>query len=134
MRLIKSAFWAGLAASLVTAAGAMPAWGAGTPPLPWRSPPKVTSGVPFQMASIKPCPPLPTPGDQLLVGISITFPGGGLGNVLNANPDGSWSGDLSFTFSNTPRQARISADCQDYNGVSATTYAPYQTHHIQLFS
>lgn len=114
--------------------GALPASAAGSPPLPWSSPNKVTSGVPFDVSSIAPCPPLPTAGDQLLVGIEVTFTGGGLGNVISANPDGSWSGALSFNFTGTPRQATISADCEDFNGVFATSYAQYQAHHVQLFS
>lgn len=133
MRVMRSVALTGLTSSLVVLAAAVPAWAA-SPPLPWHSPDMVTSGVPFTVASIAPCPPLPTAGDTLLVGIAVTFPGGAIGNVLGANPDGSWSGDLTFTFSGTPRQASISADCEDFNGVFATTYAQYQTHHTQLFA
>jgi hypothetical protein len=121
------------ALSMAVFGGALPASAAGSRPLPWHHPNKVTSGQPFDLSSIAACPPLPNPGDQLLVGVLITFTGGGMGNVLGANSDGSWSGPLTFTFTGTPRHASISADCEDYNGVFATPYASYQTHHVQLF-
>jgi hypothetical protein len=102
--------------------------------MPWHSPNRITSGVPFQVSSIKPCPALPTPGDTLFIGVTATFTGGGIGNVIPAEPGQPWSGQLTFNFSGTPRQATISADCEDFNGVFATTYASYQLHHVQLFS
>jgi hypothetical protein len=134
MRLIRSAIVVASALSVALLGGALPAAAAGSMPLRWDSPNKVTSGRPFDVTSIAPCPPLPNPGDQLLVGIGITFTGGSMGDVLSANPDGSWSGTLTFTFTSAPRQASFSADCEDFNGIFATSYAQYQTHHVQLFS
>jgi hypothetical protein len=134
MRAFRMAVGTGLSGLLSAVAGGLPAWATNPSQLPWHSPHAIVSGTPFDVASIAPCPPVPTPGDQLLVGITVTFTGGGMGNVLSANPDGSWSGQLTFTFSGAPRQAGITADCEDFNGVFATTYAEYQTHHTQLLS
>lgn len=133
MRLMRSTIGGAIVGSAVVLASAAPAWAAG-PALRWQSPKTVTSGQAFQVSSIDPCPPLPNPGDQLLVGVDVTFPGGAMGNVLSANPDRSWSGQLTFTFSNAPDHARISADCEDFNGVSATSYAQYHFRPVKLVS
>ena len=109
---------AGLGAALLAMAGAPSALAAGT--LHWDSPKTITSGVPFHVASIDPCPPVPTAGDTTLVQIFLTFSGGG------------GSGDPTFTFSGVGRQAQLSASCLDYNGVSATPYATYAVHHVKL--
>ena len=122
-----------VAAMVTIGASSIPA--GATPGLPWMSPPKVTSGVPVQVASIAPCPPVPTPGDTVLVQINLSFgPGGSGGQVLVANPDGSWSGDVTFFFSDVNlRQTTISAQCLDFTGFSATPYADYMVRHTQIF-
>ena len=113
----------------------MPAWAVGSPGLPWMSPAKVTSGVPFQVASIARCPAVPTQGDSILVQVNLSFGGGGAGDILQANPDGSWSGTLTFDFSGVNiRQTTISAECQDFNGITGVPYAEYMVRHTQIFS
>jgi hypothetical protein len=55
--------------------------------------------------------------------------------VLAANPDGSWSGDVTFSFSGVNiRQTTISAECLDFNGITGVPYAQYQVRHTQIFS
>jgi len=132
MRLSK---WIGaiaLTATLMVAGSAIPA-SASAPGLPWKSPAKITSGVAFDVASIAPCPAAPTLGDTVLVQITLSFGGGASGNVLAANSDGSWSGSLTFFFSGVDiRQTTISAECLDFNGVSAVPYAQYLVRHTQI--
>jgi hypothetical protein len=133
MRMIRPALWAALTVSLVVFAGILPASAANPSSLPWHSPNQVSSGVPVAVSSIAACPPVPTPGDSTLIEISLTFQGGGASTqVLPANPDGSWAGDVTFTFSGVPRQATTHADCVDFNGNGGVTYAQYQTHHTHL--
>jgi hypothetical protein len=100
------------------------------------SPAKVTSGVPVHVASIRACPAVPTPGDTVLVQVNLSFgAGGGSGQILPANADGSWSGDVTFLFSGvTIRQTTISAECLDFTGFSATPYAQYQVRPTQVFN
>ena len=121
---------------LVLGTASIPAWADSPRPLPWMSPNKVTSGVPFGVSSIAPCPAVPTPGDAVLVQITLSFgSGGSAGNVLVANPDGSWSGELAFSFSGVDlRQTTISAECLDFNGISAVPYAQYMVRPTQVFS
>ncbi len=123
-----------VAAALVVASS-IPAW-ADMPGLPWMSPAKVTSGVPFQVASIARCPAVPTPGDSILVQVNLSFgPGGGSGDIVQANPDGSWSGSLTFNFSGVNiRQTTVSAECLDFNGITGVPYAQYMVRHTQIFS
>jgi hypothetical protein len=130
--------WTGavaLTAGLLAGTFSGPAWAQGRPGLPWRSPNKITSDVPFAVASIARCPAVPTPGDTVLVQVFLSFgSGGGSGDVLAANPDGSWAGSLTFSFSGVDiRHTTISAECLDFNGVSATPYAQYMTRHTQVF-
>ncbi len=133
MRLVRTATTAGLTAAAISLVGALPA-AAAPPTMPWHSPNKITSGVPVDVSSIAPCPTPPNPGDPVLVQVTVTFSGGGMGQVVSANSDGSWSGQVTYGFSGTPRQASISAECQDFNGVTGIPYAEYQTRHTQLFS
>jgi hypothetical protein len=135
MRLSKWIGGAAVAAALVVGSSSIPAWAAGTPGLPWRSPAKVTSGVPVRVASIASCPAVPTPGDSVLVQINLSFgPGGGSGQVLAANPDGSWSGTVTFFFSDVNiRHTTISAECLDFNGITGVAYAQHMVRHTQLF-
>jgi len=125
-----------LAAGLV-AAGSAPALAAGAGAgSPWHSPNKIVSGVPVAVSSIAPCPAVPTPGDQRLVEVTLSFGNGGSGSqVLPANADGSWAGNVSFGFS-VPglRQTTISASCLDFTGYSAVPYATYTVHHTQISS
>jgi len=101
--------------------------------LRWSAPKAITSGTPVHVASISPCPPLPNPGDSLLVQVNLLFNGGGgSGQVLSGNADGSWSGDVTFTFSGAGSSGTINASCLDYNGTSATAYAQYQSHRVKL--
>jgi len=88
---VRSAFGVvGVAGAILIVAGALPASGA--PPWRWNSPNKVTSGAPFAVSSTTACPPAPTPGDSVLVGITLLYAsGGGSGTVIAANPDGSWA-------------------------------------------
>jgi hypothetical protein len=124
---------AGLGVTLVALAGA-PTVSASGGLLHWVSPKTITSGTAFHVASIDPCPPVPTAGDSVLVQIFLSFgSGGGSGNVLSANPDGSWSGDLTFTFSGVGRSGQLSATCLDFNGVTGRPYAQYTTRHVKLF-
>jgi len=134
MRLGKLIGSASVAAALVIGS-AIPASAAGRPGLPWNSPPRITSGVPFQIASIASCPAVPTPGDSVLVQISLSFgSGGGSGDVLAANANGSWSGSLTFSFSGVDlRQTTITAECLDFDGSTGVPYAQYQVRHTQIF-
>jgi len=134
MRLSKWIGSAAVVAVLAVGSPSISAWAAGTPGLPWRSPAKVTSGVPFQVASIAPCPAVPTPGDSVLVQINLSFgPGGGAGDVLPAQPNGSWSGTLTFFFSGVDvRQTTISAECLDFNGITGVPYAQYMDRRTQV--
>jgi hypothetical protein len=60
---------------------------------------------------------------------------GGSGQVIPANSDGSWAGDVTFNFSGvTIRQTTISATCVDFTGVTGIPYAQYMTRHTQVFS
>lgn len=131
---VRSAFAVlGLSASLVLVAGVAPA--GAKPALNWQSPTVITSGVPVSVASIDPCPAVPTPSDTLLVEINVLFPHGigGMGQLVNnPNSDGSWSGTVTFTFSNAPSRATISADCVDFTGHSGTTYAQYRSSKVTL--
>jgi hypothetical protein len=121
-------------AALVVGGSSLPAH-ADMRGLPWRSPAKITSGVPVRVASIRPCPAVPTPGDSVLVQINLSFgPGGGSGQVLAAEPDGSWSGTVTFFFSDVNlRHTTISAECLDFNGVTGVSYAQYMVRHTQVF-
>lgn len=126
----------GMAAAMAVSGLALPAGADGPTVLPWRSPAKITNGVPVSVASIAPCPAVPTPGDTLLVQVTLSFgPGGAEGQILSGNADGSWSGSITFSFSGVGiRQTTISAECIDYGNGVATTYAQYQVHHTQIFS
>jgi len=134
MRLSRWLGGVAIAAALALGSSSVPAWAAGTPGLPWRSPAKVTSGVPFRVASIARCPAVPTPGDSTLVQVNLSFgAGGGSGDVLAANPDGSWSGTLTFFFSGVDlRHTTISAECLDFDGSSAVPYAQYLVRRTQI--
>ena len=129
----------GAVASGLVALGATPAFaaggGAGTG-LPWHSPNKIVSGVPVAVSSIAPCPAVPTAGDKVLVGVTLSYgPGASTGEILQANPDGSWAGNVTFNFS-VPglRQTTISATCIDFNGVSGVAYAHYMSRPTQISS
>jgi hypothetical protein len=135
MRLSK---WIGgvvVTAGLAVGSTGIPAWAGGRPGLPWRSPAKVTSGVSVHVASIVPCPAVPTPGDSVLVQINLSFgPGGGSGELLEANADGSWSGSVTFFFSGVNiRHTTISAECLDFNGITGVPYAKYLVRRTQIF-
>jgi hypothetical protein len=135
MKLRKLTGALAVAGSLMVFGTTVPAWAAGPSALPWRSPTMITNGVPVYVASIASCPPVPTSGDTVLVQVTLSFgPGGGEGQILSANPDGSWSGDVTFSFEDVNlRQTTISAECLDYTGYSATPYAQYLNHHTQIF-
>jgi hypothetical protein len=121
-------------AALVAGSG-IPAWASSPSGLPWKSPAKIVSGVPVPVASIARCPAPPTPGDTVLVQINLSFgPGGGSGQILEANPNGSWSGSVTFFFSGVDiRHTTISAECLDFTGVTGVPYAQYQVRHTQIF-
>jgi hypothetical protein len=121
---------AGLGMALVTVTTATVAAGGG---LKWSYPRTVTSGTPVHVASVDPCPPVPTPGDTALVQVFLSFgSAGGSGQIVSVNPDGSWAGDITFNFSGVGRSGQISAACLDYTGFSATAYADYSAHHVKL--
>src|SRR5215469_13670693 len=87
-------------AALLGLVSAPSAWASSPNHLPWSSPTRVASGIPVNVASIAPCPAPPTAGDQVLVQVNLSFgPGGGSGQILTANSDGSWSGQVTFNFS-----------------------------------
>lgn len=92
--------------------------------------------MPFSVASLDPCPAVPTPGDTVLVEIDLAFAGGvgGSGQLLSTNADGSWSGSVTFNFSGVGRKATISAQCLDFNGLSTAPYAQYVGHVTMLSS
>jgi hypothetical protein len=135
VRLSKWIGGVAVAAGLVVGSSSIPAWAGGRPGLPWRSPAKVTSGVSVQVASVARCPAVPTPGDSVLVQINLSFgPGGGSGQLLAANPDGSWSGTVTFFFSGlNVRHTTISAECLDFNGITGVPYAQYLVRRTQIF-
>jgi hypothetical protein len=128
-----------IAAVLVALGGTPAAWAAGGATghgMPWHGPNKITSGVAVGVSSNAPCPAAPTPGDTVLVQITLSFGPGGSGNeVLPANADGSWAGNVTFNFI-VPglRQTTISASCLDFNGTTGTPYAQYMTRPTQIFS
>ena len=131
MRVVRTVVVAGLAGPVLALTGALPASAA--PPLRWQSPATITSDVPFTVASISPCPPDPIAGDVSMAEVFVAFPqGGGIGDALTLDPDGSWSGQLTFSFSNAPREATFSASCVDVT-LGGQPYAQYQTHHVVLF-
>jgi hypothetical protein len=134
---MKLSKWIGGAAvaALVVGSSSIPAWAVGTAGFPWRSPAKVTSGVPVRVGSIASCPAVPTPGDSVLVQIHLSFgPGGGSDQVLAANPDGSWSGTVTFFFSDVNiRHTTMSAECLDFNGNTGVPYTQYMVRHTQIF-
>jgi hypothetical protein len=122
---------AGLGAAALAVATAPPALAGGG--LRWSSPRTVTSGTPVAVASVDACPPLPNPGDTLLIQVNLLFSGGGgSGQVLSGNSDGSWSGSVTFSFTNAGSRADLTASCLDYNGTGATAYAQYASHHVKL--
>jgi hypothetical protein len=122
-------------AMAATLFGGAAAWAAPAQHLPWQFPASVTSGQPVSVASIRPCPPPPNPGDPVLVQVNLGFgAAGGSGQVFEANPDGSWSGSVTFVFSDTPSTGTISATCEDFVGFTANPYANYQTHGVTLQS
>jgi hypothetical protein len=128
-----------VAAGLVALWGAPAAWAAGGSSgagMPWQAPNKIDTGVPVGVASIAPCPVVPTPGDTVLVQITLSFGPGGNGNeIVSANPNGSWAGNVTFNFSVPDlRQTTISASCLDFNGVTGRPYATYKTRPTQVFS
>lgn len=131
MRLGARVMVVAASAALATTVGGTGAF-ASTHVLRWNFPQSVTSGQPVQVASIQRCPAPPTRGDQILVQITITFTGGGLGQVLPASPNRSWSGAVTFNFVNISTPATISAECLDNNGTSATPYANYTAHPVML--
>ena len=132
IRKVTAAVSAAMAAFVLV--GGSAAWATNAGHLPWSSPAKVASGVPVSVASITPCPTPPNPGDEVLVGIFLSFgPAGGSGQILGANPDGSWSGQVTFFFSGVSlRVAQISASCIDFTGVTGIPYAQYETHRTLL--
>jgi hypothetical protein len=107
---------------------------AASTPLQWNSPNEVTSGAPVPVSSVNPCPP-PPPGDTVIVAFFLAFPGGGgVGEVLNANANGSWSGNVTFNFSGVSGKALLSATCQNFNGVTGVNSARYQPHRVRAVS
>ena len=134
MRINKWIGGSAVAAALLVSSS-VPAWGQTRPALPWRSPAKIVSGVPVHVASIARCPAPPTAGDSVLVQVNLSFgPGGASGEIVPANANGSWSGDVTFFFSGVDiRQTTISAECLDFDGVTGVPYAQYQVRHTQIF-
>lgn len=108
----------------------------GRPGLPWKSPPKITSDVPVRVTSIVSCPAVPTPGDTVLVQITLSFgSAGSSADVFPVNPDRSWSGSVTFSFSGvTIRHTSITAQCLDFNGITAVPYAQYLVRNTQIFN
>ncbi|HWE57480.1 MAG TPA: hypothetical protein VG435_18380 [Acidimicrobiales bacterium] len=131
MTLWKPAAAAALTFSIAMA-GAAPAFASGSS-LKWTHPDLVTSGVPVPVASLDNCPPPPTAGDSILVQVNLVFTGGGSGQVLPANPDGSWSGSVTFNFPGvTSKHVTINAECTDFTGFSATPYAQYKSTKVSI--
>jgi hypothetical protein len=122
---------AGLAATmLVGAMGAAPAWAkpahcdrtgvcAPASGLRWTSPSVIVNGVPGQYASISPCPTTRPDGSPLQgtleVQVTLVFSGGGgIGQLVATNPDGSWAASLTFNTNGTvDPNATLTASCQD---------------------
>ena len=124
----------GVVVALGVAGSGVSAGASGHAPFMWRSPNKITSGAPAEVASIMACP-TPPPGTTILVQINLALGNGGSSSqVLAANADGSWSGAVTFYFSTVDlRQTSIGAECLAFTGVTATPYAAYKTRHAQVF-
>jgi hypothetical protein len=134
MRLCKYAALAVVAVGLGVGAVGVPAW-ADAPGMQWKSPAKITTGVPFRVVSIAKCPAAPTPGDTVLVQVTLSLGAGGSANdVAPARSDGSWSATMTFSFSAVNlRHTTISAACVDFNGHTGVPYARYRARNTQIF-
>jgi hypothetical protein len=104
----------------------------GSHALPWHSPRKVTSGVPIAVTSIRPCPPVPTPGDTTLVQVQLNFNGGDVATTIGSNPDGSWAANITFTFRAITGPTSLSAYCVDFNGHGGKPYADYRARPVRV--
>lgn len=135
MRLRSTFLALGLSGACIALAGVLPAGAA--PPNRWNWPKAVTSGVPVAVSSITACPTPPTPGDPVLVQINLAYSsGGGSGQILPANSDGTWAGTVTFNFSGSfsgaSANATMSAECEDFNGSTGVPYAQYQVRHTRV--
>jgi hypothetical protein len=120
----------GVASALALGLGTLPA--TASTPLQWNSPNRVMSGVPVPVSSIDACP-LPPAGDIGLVQVTLEFqPGGAESQILDANPNGSWSGSVTFTFSGVSGNSRLVATCQNFNGVTGVVSARYAPHRVRI--
>ena len=129
----KLGLFAGTLGVALTVALPVPQALAGTPGLQWKAPATVTSGSPVAVASINKCPAVPTPGDTMLVQVTLDFTGGGgSGQLLTPAANGSWSGSVTFNFSGVTGSATLTASCQDFNGVTASPYANYRSKPVTL--
>lgn len=124
---------AGIGAAVMVVAGTPAVLAAGGG-LRWDSPNKITNGATFHVASLEPCPPVPTAGDSTLVQITLAFGSGGASaTVLPVNSDGSWSADVTFAWSGvSSRHATLGAECLDFTGNTGIPYADYATHKVML--
>ena len=96
----------------------------------------ISAGVPFTVSSITHCPVLPNHADTLVIGVSLIFSGGGgSGEILSGNSvhaNRSWSGSVTFSGALPTGNATLTADCQDFNGVTGTPYATYEPHSVTI--
>jgi hypothetical protein len=126
------------AASILTALVVL--WGAsaagaatGGHGLRWHSPRKVTIGVPTAVASIRPCPPVPTPGDTTLVQVQLNYNGGSSALTFGSNHDGSWVAEITFHLSGAiTGPTTLTAYCVDFNGHGGKPYADYRTRLVRV--
>jgi hypothetical protein len=110
-----------------------------TPPsgLRWTSPAAIFDGVPGQYASINPCPTTRPDGSPiqgtLEVQVTLLFStGGGIGQLVATNPDGSWSATLTWNTSGTvDPNATLRASCQDV-GVTGFIVGEYKDHSVTV--
>lgn len=86
----------------------------------------------MHVASIEPCPSPPTPGDSVLV--MVTLGDGASNQLLAADKDGAWSGDVTFSFSDLPSPTVMTASCRDFFGNGSNPYATYQAHDVEIAS
>ena len=66
--------------------------------------------------------------------VLVSLGQGAVNELLSANNDGSWAGDVTFSFSGLPSHTTITATCRDFFGVGSNPYAYYQTHDVQVAS
>jgi hypothetical protein len=105
--------------------------------LQWRAPSVIVDNVPGSYSSVQKCPTTRPDGSplqgNLMVQVTLLLSsGGGAGQLVAANPDGSWSATLSWNMSGTvDPNATITASCQDVT-FTGTILGNYRTFAVSL--